>query len=306
MAGRHRRPLPLPEELLGGYLEFLRRHRGISASWMQHQRTALRDFLAYLAGSGLSPAEVRPEDLDGFLMSVSAVARSKRYLCGRAQAVRGFLRYLFAEEWLERDLSEFVETPRIYREATIPPHFTWSELEHMLASVTGREQEALRDRALLCLLSAYGLRGGEVARLTLDDLDWTHEKLRMSGRKSGPDLVLPLLPAVRTPLIEYIRFGRPADTPYREIFLTGRGRPPRGGYWVTGRLHLLAARAGLPGSRGSHAARRAVGTRLVEQGWGLGAVGVILGHGNPRSTRVYLRLSMESLRDVADNYGEVL
>jgi site-specific recombinase XerD len=65
-------------------------------------------------------------------------------------------------------------------------------------------------------------------------------------------------------------------------------------------------RAGLRGSRGAHAIRRAVGTRLVEQGFGIGAVAQVLGHQRLSSTRVYLRLSMELLRDVAENYGQLL
>ena len=75
---------------------------------------------------------------------------------------------------------------------------------------------------------------------------------------------------------------------------------------VRSRLRLLVARAGLRGGRTGHALRRAVGTRLVDNGWGLGVVTQILGQENPVAGRTYLRISVESLRDVADNYGDLL
>ena len=75
---------------------------------------------------------------------------------------------------------------------------------------------------------------------------------------------------------------------------------------VTERIHVLVAQAELKGGRGVHAIRRAVGTRLVEQGLGLAEVACILGHSSPDSSRVYLRLSLELLRNVAIGYGELL
>ena len=75
---------------------------------------------------------------------------------------------------------------------------------------------------------------------------------------------------------------------------------------VTERLYVLIRRAGLPGGRSSHSLRRAVGTRLVELGWSLAQVGQVLGHTTQRSTLLYLRLSVDLLRDVANNYGDLL
>lgn len=303
---RRRRPLPDPQKLLTDHLSFIIRHCGLSPVSYYQRRKALSEFLSYLSCRELSLSEVQVKDLDEFIVSVAGSGRSKSYMNVRTTALRGFLRYLFGEGWLERDLARCVESPRTYRESTVPPHFAWKNLEELLASIRGHGQEALRDRAMLVILCVYGLRSSEVARLSLDDIDWSHKALRVTDRKDGSCLVLPLLPVVEAVLSQYIRSGRPSDAPYREILIKNSGRPFRNGFEITNRLHILVKRAGLQGGRGSHAIRRAVGTRLIEQGLGLQEVALLLGHRDVKSARVYLRLSMEFLRDVVDNYGEML
>jgi site-specific recombinase XerD len=307
MLKRNRRILPNPQQLLVEYLTYLERHRGLNVKSCRSHGKRISEFLAYLETENLSLRGVRVEDLDCFMHWIAERSRSRSYLRKRGANLRGFLRYLFAEGWLSEDLSLFVETPRIYRNSSVPPHFTWGEVEQLIASVEGETQEALCDRAMLSLLCAFGLRRGEVARLTLDDVDWKHRVVHIRVRKGGSALTLPLVAAVELALSEYVMRGRPFDGPYRELLLNRFGKPfGENGDEVTKRVKILAKRAGLPGGRGAHSIRRAVGTRLVEQGWGAGAVAKILGHETPDTVRTYLRLSVESLREVADNYGDLL
>jgi len=303
---RRSRSLPDPQTLLADYLSFIICHCGFSSSTHRQYRKALSEFLAYLARQKLSVIKVTVKDLDDFILEVAGWGMSRSHMGIRTIALRGFLRYLQGEGWLERDLARYVESPRIYRESTVPSHFTWEELKELLASIKGDGKEALRDRAMLVILCVYGLRSSEVAKLSLDDIDWSHKALRVPDRKGDSNLLLPLLPVVEAVLGQYIRNGRPSDVTYREILIKNSGRPFRNGLEITKRIHILVKRAGLQSGRGCHAIRRAVGTRLVEQGRGLQEVALILGHRDVKTTRIYLRLSMEFLRDVADNYGEVL
>jgi site-specific recombinase XerD len=293
-------------QLVQAYDSFLVEHRGLGDSSRGQYRKALSEFVSFLESQGRTLAGLLVTDLDQFFLATAALGLSKVHLGLRVYAVRGFLRYLHGEGWLTEDLAPFVDGPRIYREANVPAHFTWEELRQLMESVQGESPTALRDRALLVLLCVYGLRSKEVAHLTLDDIDWTHALLRVPHRKMGTPLVLPLLPEVREVLAHYVRAGRPADAPHRVLLLTQRGKPFRDGWAVTSRIHELVGQAGLTGGRGAHAIRRAVGTRLVERGLGLGEVACILGHSQPDSARVYLRLSLELLRDVAAGYGELL
>ncbi len=296
---------PTPEELLKRYLDFLVDHRGLGASSRRQNRKALTEFLDFLKREAVALAALCVADTDRFFVETAALGLGKVHLSIRSGAVRGFLRYLFAEGWHDEDLSDWVESPIIYREAKVPPHFTWEELKTLIASVKGDGVAALGDRSMLILLIVYGLRSSEVAALTLDDIDWKHAVLTIPHRKMGSRLTLPLVPVVAEILAQYLKNGRP-KVAHRSLLCGVRGKPYRSGLDVTSRLHLLVTQAGLKSGRGAHAIRRAVGTRLVEQGLGLGEVACILGHANPDSGRVYLRLAMEFLRDVADNYGELL
>lgn len=302
----HRSSIPSPDEAVMMYLDFIICHRGLSAITFHQRRKALRDFCSYLTHHHLTLDQIEVKDLDDFIKTVALLFPSRTYLSAKTCALRGYFSYLFSEGILSRDLSHYVESPRIYSDATPPPHFTWSEVMRLCKSINGDDSFALRDKLMMAILCAYGLRSGEIVSLTLDDIDWTHKLLRVQDRKKDNPLVLPLLPIVESALQDYIKKGRPLNSPFREIMLSRNGKPLSGGKVLTGRLHKLVAHAALKGGRGCHALRRAVGTHLVEQGCSLDHVALILGHTRMESAKVYLRLSIESLREVADNFGDML
>lgn len=294
-----------PDRGLVRYLEHLREDRGLTDHTLSHHRTGVRDFLAFLDDRGILLQDLKIEDVDAYLGALAAAGKSRSVLQYRAIAVRGFLRFLAAEGALPWDFSGWVEAPRSYRDSTVPPHFSWQQVEQLLAAVEGESAVSLRDRAMLAVLCVYGLRSQEVVGLTLDDIDSSHDQIRIVERKGGRPLVLPLIEVVKVTLERYLDGGRPQDTPHRQVFLSRRGLPLRSTA-VSCSLKRLTLRAGLGDGRGAHALRRAVGTRLVEQGWGLGEVTQVLGQDSIDSARVYLRLSTQLLRDVADNYAELL
>ncbi len=263
----------------------------------------MREFLAFLEHREISLGQVKLTDVDAYLFQLAAAQKSKSVLQSRAIAVRGFLRFLAAEGILSKDLSCWVQGPRSYRDATVPDAFTWLELEQLCSSLTREDPLFLRDLAMLALLCSYGLRSRELVELTLDDIDWAHNRLQISQRKNDRPLVLPLNEGVKIALQQYL--SRRPPTVHQVIILSRRGQPLCSAQ-ISCRVRLLAQRAGLSGRRGAHAIRRAVGTRLVEQGWGLGEVALLLGHNSIDSARVYLRISCKLLREVASNYGDLL
>jgi len=305
MSRPRNRSVPNPERLRDEYLEFVKRDMGLRPSTLRQQRKAVQDYLDFVSESALDLTEVAVDHLDTYLERIAARGFSRSYLAAKQVGLKGFLRFLHVERYLSRDLAQFVSAPRRYRESTVPQHYEWAEVQQLLASITGTDHNALRDRAMLYLLSVYGLRSQELANLQLDDVDWVHEKILIRERKMNDTLVLPLVPLVAAVLHQYVQNGRSVPPDQRALILTNRRNPIPNGLWVSSRLLALAARAGLRGGRGCHALRRAVGTRLVELGSGAGEVAQILGHTSLTSTRVYLRLSISLLRDVADNYGEL-
>ena len=107
---------------------------------------------------------------------------TRRDLCG---TLRVFLRYCHREGLIDHDLSAAVQMPRTYRLADVPRSITWDEVRRMLACVDRRAAVGRRDYAMLLLLVTYGLRANEVAKLTLDDIDWKRERLSVPQRKAG-------------------------------------------------------------------------------------------------------------------------
>jgi site-specific recombinase XerD len=200
-----------------------------------------------------------------------------------------------------------VEGPRTYRLSEIPRAISAANVSQTLAAVDRRSMVGRRDYAMLMLLVVYGLRAREVAALTLDDVDWRSSVLHVRGRKAGHVGTYPLTPEVGEAILDYLRHGRP-ETPDRQIFF--RITAPHAA--VTHRVVSLRAktylrRAGITVARpGSHTLRHSCAQRLVDADFSLKVIGDFLGHRHPTSTRIYSKVAIEALREVALGDGEAL
>jgi integrase/recombinase XerD len=178
----------------------------------------------------------------------------------------------------------------------------------VLALTKGDRPADIRDHALLLLLTVYGLRAGEVVRLRLNDLDWEQELLTVTRSKSGRSQIYPLSRVVGAALIRYLREARPPAS-LRELFVT---RHPPFRPMDRGTLYLIVARRLRVVNPsllryGPHALRHACATHLLEQGLSLKEIGDHLGHRHPDTTRIYAKVDLARLRQVADfDLGGVL
>ena len=151
---------------------------------------------AYLHERGLDDLQVlSPVVISGFLTDRGRHF-SRSSVVSRCVVLRVFLCYLDREGLVGRDLSHAVDSPRIYRLATVPRSIQWDEVRRMLEVVERRTVVGRRDYAMLLLLVTDGLRAREVAALTLDDIDWSRERLRIPERKAGHSTAYPLSPLV--------------------------------------------------------------------------------------------------------------
>ena len=171
----------------------------------------------------------------------------------------------------------------------------------MLAEMNTDRPLDIRDRAIIMLLAIYGLRSSEVARLRLDDLDWERECLLIQRAKRGPAQIYPLLPSVGNAIAKYLETIRPSS-PYRELFLglhaPHRPLGPKTGLYkiVSKRLAPLDVRTA---HHGPHSLRHACANRLVAEGLSLKEIGDHLGHRRTESTRIYAKVDLAGLREVA-------
>ncbi len=300
--GRPRKDDPFPD--VPGFFQYLREERGLRETSIWHYQNDLRSFEAYLARIGLHDlSELSPVVLSAFLTEHCSDL-SPSSCTGLLSSIRVFLRYLFREGIVKRDLSTGVEGPRKYRMSDIPRSITWDEVRRMLEAVDLRTPFGKRDYAILLLLVTYGLRSREVADLTLDSIDWKKEELYVPGRKAGHSTAYPLSPVVGNAVLDYLRV-RPKTTD-RHLFL--RIFAPLGPYTYSA-ISLCVGRylrrAGITVHRaGSHTLRHACVQRLVDAQFSFKTIGDYVGHRSIDSTAVYTKVNVEALREVALGDGE--
>jgi integrase/recombinase XerD len=206
-----------------------------------------------------------------------------------------------------KDVSAAVEMPQIYRLADVPRSITWDEVRRMLEAVDRRAAQGRRDYAILLLLVTYGLRAHEVAKLTLDDIDWKHERIQVPGRKAGDSTAYPLASVVAEALIDYLKHGRPETADRHVFFRNVAPRAPITKHAVSSRVGAYLHKAGIKVYRaGSHTLRHTCIQRLIDAEFPLKTIGDYVGHSSPVSTQIYTKVALASLREVAMGDGEAL
>ena len=187
----------------------------------------------------------------------------------------------------------------------------WEFVQRLIASVGGNRPSCIRDRAIILLLAVYGLRISEVANLTLDDIDWQHDRIRIKHLKRRLPLERPLIPEVGNAILRYLREVRPSCTS-RTVFLRLHTpfRPLNASCLNTSISLRIRALGVVLSSYGPHILRHACASHLLAQGFSIREVGDHLGHVSAAATQIYAKVDERGLRDVADlnigplkNYG---
>jgi len=304
-SGRAGRPEPFAAAL-PGFFEYLESERGLRPASIHGYRHHLDRFEAYLARVGVvGLGELSPPVLSAFLAERAGSGLAKSTVRDGCGVLRVFVRYAHREGVLRNDLSGVIEWPQVYRLAHIPRSITWEEVGRVFEGVDRRTPCGKRDHAMLLLLVTYGLRGREVAALTLDDIDWRHERLRIPERKAAHSTAFPLSSAVGEALIDYLRHGRPKSTDRRVFFRVAAPVVPIGPAAVSSRARHYVLKAGIEVPRpGSHTLRHTCVQRLIDADFSLKTIGDFVGHRSARSTEIYSKVAVESLREVALGDGE--
>lgn len=303
-AGRrhHRDPFA---DTVPGFFEYLADERGLRPASIRGYRHHLDRFAAYLARVGAGVTELSPVLLSAFVVDRSRAGLAMSTVRGTCGALKVFLRYAHRQGVLDADLSETVEWPQVYRLSTIPRSISWGQVAEVLAGVDRRTPCGKRDYAMLLLLVTYGLRGREVAALTLDDIDWRRERLAVPDRKAGHSTAFPLSTVVADALADYLQHGRPQAADRQVFFRAVAPVRPISAAAVSccARRYLLKAGVEVP-RPGSHTLRHTAVQRLVDDGFSLKTIGDYIGHRSPRSTEIYAKVDVERLREVALGDGE--
>lgn len=290
-----------------GFFGHLRDERGLSPVTIEGYARQLVLLDRFIAKRGVvDPGALSATVFDAFLAErrIRVCARSLGTTCA---ALRAFLKYLFRESIVPRDLSAMVDGPRTYALSEVPRSIRAEDVQRMLGTVDRRSVIGRRDFAMLQLLAVYGLRAREVAALTLDDVDWKAGVVHVRARKAGHAGIYPLVSEVGEAVLDYLRHGRPETSDRRLFFRTVAPRTPVAHPIVSTRVKLYLLKAGIDVARpGSHTLRHSCAQRLVDAEFSLKVIGDFLGHRHASSTRVYSKVALEALREVALGDGEAV
>jgi integrase/recombinase XerD len=304
-SGRPHRAIPFAVEV-PGFFEYLISERGLRPASVDSYRFHLDRFEAYLRRVGVRKLrELSPLLLNAFVAERAGAGLARTTVREGCGVLRVFLRYAHREGVVRGDLWKTVGWPQAYRLSGIPRSISWDDVGKVLAGVDRRSPVGKRDYAILLLLATYGLRGREVAALTLDDIDWKRERLAVPERKAGHSTAFPLSAMVGEALVNYLQHGRPNSLDRHIFFRVMAPLRPIGTAVVSdvARRYLLLAGIDVP-RPGSHTLRHSTVQRLVDADFSLKTIGDFIGHRSAASTDIYAKVAIEPLRQVALGDGE--
>ena len=306
---RHQGIIPIPivttatydsDRLVGDFQHYLIEQRCLAPTTVDYYLKTVQSFLRErFSTQPLNLEALCPQDISDFM-----IRQARRYSSGRAKlfatALRSFFRFLLQRGAIAHDLAQAVPTVPNWRLTTLPRFMKAKDVECLLQTCDRTTAKGQRDYAILLLLARLGLRAGEVAALTLDDLDWEAGELLIRGKSARHDR-LPLPQEVGEALAIYLRHGRPPSAA-RQVFI--RMRAPRRGFSdgqaVGTIVRRTLAQAGLnPALKGAHLLRHSLATTLLHNGATLTEIGELLRHQNIETTRIYAKVDQEALRALA-------
>jgi integrase/recombinase XerD len=274
--------------------------RGLSPKTIESVRQSLRKFFEHTKKKQLIKLGIA--DVERYFVFLGKKGWTRAGIRGRAHHLRMFFRYGEQMRWTKPGIADAIRGPRVYQHEQLPLGPSWADVQRLLASTETNRKADIRDRPILLLLAVYGLRVGEVQQLRLEDIDWEQKTISITATKQQQTVrVCPLIPSLADAIARYNREVRP-QTEYREIFL--RLHAPRRPFRLGGLWGIVATRfkrLGIDSKRkGPHSLRHACATHLLSQGLTLTEVGGHLGHRSLDSTRVYAKVDMPTLREVAN------
>lgn len=292
--------LPFADEL-EEFVQHLRDDRGLADATIHGRRVYLESFFRWLAGRGRVIATVTPKDISEYFSAQEFRAWNRITVAHLADSLRSFFTYAASRSWCPPGITATIDRPRLYCYEPLPQGPPWKDVRRLIANLSGDNPTRIRNRAVVLLLAVYGFRVGEVAKLTLDDLDWETERIHVRRSKQRKTQDYPLTPEVGAAILRYLKDVRPRSV-CRELFLTLRSpHHPLAADSLSARVQTLVRGLGvkLP-HYGAHALRHACATHLLAQGFSMKQIGDHLGHRSAASTGIYAKVDLCSLRQVAD------
>jgi integrase/recombinase XerD len=280
------------------FLDFCRVEKALAENSISSYRADLNRFSGFLTVSIRSASAA---DLGAYVESLYSAGLSARTVARHITTLRNFYAFEVREGEIERDPTEFLALPKQW--STLPKYLNREEVERLLEAPPLDKPTGVRDRAMLELLYASGLRVTELCRLEMASVERDLGVVRVHGKGNKQRLV-PFGDSARRAIERYLSEGRPRllkGRASRFVFVTARGGPlSRVAFWKL--LNGHGRKAGIFRDLTPHVIRHSFATHLVEGGADLRSVQVMLGHADISTTQVYTHVARRRLRETVDQH----
>lgn len=292
-------------DLVRLFLDHLRIDKGSSVHTLDAYERDLRQFDANLNQRvGTTFSQATEADIERFLKELRAREQKSTSIARKVSALKQFYKFLVKEGHLKDNPTLFIEAP--VQTSKLPKTLQAEDVEALLKVVDeGSHTEsaalAIRDRAMIYLLYATGMRVSELLSLKVSNTDIEAGFARVIGKRSK-ERIIPFAPIAGQHVLQYLQQVRPTFDPQSDELFLGQGGEPltRQAFWKN--LKKVALKAGLAQSLHPHLLRHTFATDLLKSGMNLRSLQMLLGHADLQTTQIYTHVAPERLKDVIDQY----
>ncbi len=287
---------------IDAYLSHLRVERRLPPNTVESYARDLGHLAAFAERRGKAIETLDRQDLEAFARALMTAGLAPRSVARAVACVRGFYRFLVLDRRLSADPADDLHAPRAW--PALPKFLSVEEVDRLIAQPDASTPRGLRDRALIELLYATGMRVTELLSLRAGDLNLSAGYLTCTG-KGDKQRIVPMGHDAATWVGRYLKEARPAllgkrSSPWLFVNARGGARLTRVGFWKVLKGYGLAA--GLRAALSPHVLRHSFATHLLERGADLRAIQLMLGHADLSTTQIYTHVLEARLRAVYDRY----
>lgn len=282
------------EALLHGYQTYLRDSRKLSHNTLESYHRDLKQFIHFLGAEGIHhPKDATYTTLLTYCSDLDKNGKAASTIARNVASLRCFYQYLFQSKVVERNPADGLESPRGPKR--LPSTLTFDEVDRLLKQPKGKSFKPARDKAMLELLYATGLRVSELITLKVTDADLSLGFIRCCHDRSK-ERIIPLGTKAIEAVVDYLEHYRPKNGE-NKLFLNVMGKPlSRQGFWKI--IKTYANQAGINKPITPHTLRHSFATHLLQNGADIQAVQEMMGHSDISTTQVYAQMIRSRIKDV--------
>ena len=299
---------PAYSSYLKEYLEWLKEHKDSSDKTIRDRKAYLQIFLNWLKTqkninkiSDLSHDTVEKFIINYFKNHSKNVRRLMQ------AALRTFFRFCYSVGYIKINLAGSVPTIKSYKLSSVPQGIEEKDIKKVLSKIDRNTDIGRRDYAIIMLLATYGVRGGQVRKLCLEDIDWKQNQIYFKPMKNGKRIIAPLTEDVGLSLLDYLQHSRP-PTHHKEVFIISFApyHPIYAPSIISTFIKKRMEEAGVKISPcGSHTFRHGFATSMLKKGHSLKIIADMIGHRSIHSTFIYTKVDFQALKQVPLDWPEV-